>query len=139
MALNRTIYFANPENARTLGLSDTIRSDAYVYTALYTVTGAETLQIIDGIFHVDGSNTSGAINEVKMILDIAGNEIVMYCDNNIGAAALVNTTVTFADLSLGPITLATGDTITLKCVYPDAAGAYTANFKGTLFLADFTA
>ena len=139
MALYFRLPFPNPEKARTLGLSDTIQSDAYGYTALYTVTGAETLQIIDGIFHVDGSNTSGVLNEVKMILDISGKETVLHCDNNIGVSALINTTVTFADLSLGPITLATGDTITLKCIYPVAAGAYTANFKGTLFLADFTA
>lgn len=139
MALNRTIYFPNPLKAKTYGLSDTVRSDAYAYATIYTVTGAETLQIVDGVFQIDGTNDSGVLNEAKIILDISGKEIVLYCNNNIAGADIINTTVTFTDLSLAPIMLATGDTIKIKFIYPDAAGAYTANIKATIFLQDFTA
>lgn len=139
MALNRTIYFPNPTKARTYGLSDTVRSDAYVYTTIYTVTGAETLQIKDGIFQIDGSNTSGVINEAKIILDISGKEIVLFCDNNIADVAIINTTVTLSDLGLSNIVLATGDTIKIKFVYPNALGAYTASIKATIIVEDFTA
>lgn len=139
MALNRTIYFPNPTKAKTYGLSDTVRADNYAYTTIYTVTGSETLQIKDGIFHIYGSNTSGVVNGAKIILDISGKEIVIYSDNAIAGSADINITKTFTDLQLGPIILTTGDTIKIKFVYPVALGAYTASIKSTLFLDDFTA
>lgn len=140
MALNRTIYFPNPTKAKTYGLSDTVRADNYVYSTIYTVTGSETLQIRDGIFHIYGSNTSGVVNAAMIILDISGKEIVIYNDTAIAGAATINVTKTLAtDLQMSPIILATGDTIKIKFVYPVALGAYTANIKATLFIEDFTA
>lgn len=140
MALNRTIYFPNPTKNKTYGFSDTVRSDAYVYSTLYTVTGSETLQVRDLIFTIYGSNTSGVLNGALVILDIAGKEIVLYSDNAIAGAANINVTKSLAtDLQLAPIPLATGETIKIKFVYPVASGAYIAFIKATLILDDFTA
>ena len=139
MALNRTIYFPNPTKAKTYGLSDTVRSDAYAYATIYTVTGAETLNIAEGSFTIYGSNTSGVVNSGLVILDISGKETVVISDQNIGAAATIDRTVTLGELGLNNIVLATGDTIKIKYVYPNALGAYTAYIKATLFIQDYTA
>lgn len=140
MALNRTIYFPNPTKAKTYGISDTVRADNYVYSTIYTVTGAETLQIKDVIFTIYGSNTSGVVNGALVILDISGKEIVLYANNAIAGSADINVTKTMStDLQLAPIILTTGDTIKLKFVYPVALGAYIASIKATIITEDFTA
>jgi hypothetical protein len=139
MALNTRIYYPNVSKGKTLGLSDTIRSDAYAYATLYTVTISETLVIREGIFNIVGSNTSGTVNEGMIILDITGKEIVLYSENQIGASAYINETITLSDKGVNNITLVSGDTIKIKYVHPNALGAYTANIKATLFIDDYTA
>lgn len=139
MALNTKIYYPNVSKGKTIGLSDTIRSDAYAYTTLYTVTISETLVIREGIFQITGSNTSGVINQGMIILDISGKEIVLYSENEIGAAAYINEIITLSDKGVNNITLVSGDTIKIKYIYPNALGAYTANIKSTLFIDDYTA
>lgn len=141
MALNKLIYFANPTKARTLGLSDTIRADVYAYATIYTVLVTETLSIKDVVVNLFGENTSGAIADGRVILDISGKEIVLYSNNNIGVAALVNENITMStDIGISNIVLSTGDTIKLKYIYDSAgAGTYSATMKGTIILEDFTA
>lgn len=139
MALNRTIYFPNPTKAKTIGISDTVRSDAFAYATLYTVGGAETTRIAEGSFTIYGSNTSGAVNAGLVVLDISGKEIVLISDQNIAASDIIDNTITLGQLGLNNIQLATGDTIKIKYVYPNALGAYTAYIKATITLEDFTA
>lgn len=139
MALNRTIYFPNPTKAKTIGLSDTVRSDTYVYSTLYTVGGAETTRIAEGSFTIYGSNTSGVVNSGLVILDISGKEIVVISNQGIAGSATIDRTITLGELGLNNIQLATGDTIKIKYVYPNALGAYTSSIKATLLLEDFTA
>lgn len=139
MALNKTIYFPNPSKAKTIGLSDTVRSDTYVYSTLYTVGGSETTRIAEGSFTIYGSNTSGVVNSGLVILDISGKEIVVISNQNIAGSDTIDRTITLGELGLNNIQLATGDTIKIKYVYPNALGAYTAYIKATLLLEDFTA
>lgn len=139
MALNTRIYYPNVSKGKTIGLSDTIRSDAYAYATLYTVLVTETLVIREGVFSIYGSNTSGVINQGTVILDISGKEFVLYDYNQIGAAAYINETFTLGDRGLNNIPLVTGDTIKIKYVYPNALGAYTANIKSSLIIDDYTA
>lgn len=141
MALNKIISFANPSKARTLGLSDTIRSDVHAYAVIYTVLVTETLSIKDVVVNLFGSNTSGAVADGRVILDISGKEIVLYSNNNIGAAGLVNENITMSrDIGIYDIVLSTGDTIKLKYIYDSAgAGSYSATMKATIILEDFTA
>ena len=141
MALNKIINFANLSKARTLGLSDTIRSDVYAYAAIYTVLVTETLSIKDIVINIFGSNTSGAVADGRVILDISGKEFVLYSNNNIGAAALVNENITMSrDIGISDIVLSTGDTIKLKYIYDSSgAGTYTATMKAAIILEDYTA
>lgn len=139
MALNTKLYFPNPTKSRTLGLSGTIQSDAYSYSTLYTVLSTETLKIRDGVFQIQYNNTSGAVNEGYVILDISGKEIVVFSNNNIGASVRTSTIVTLSDLGISNVELAIGDTIKIKYIYPAAIGAYTGTIKATLFLDDYTA
>ena len=114
MALNKQLYMTNPTKARTLGLSDTIRSDAYGYATIYTVLSTETLVIRDGVFSIYGENTSGVLNQGTVILDISGKEFVLYNNNNIAGSDIINETFTLGDKGLQGIILATGDTIKIK-------------------------
>ncbi len=139
MALNKQIYLTNPTKSRTMGLSDTIRSDAYAYATLYTVLISETVLIRDGVFSISGTIDSPAANEGRVILDISGKEIVLYQNNVLPLLTVFNETFTLASLGLNNIILATGDTIKIKYVYPNALGAYTAIIKSTLFIEDYTA
>lgn len=139
MALNKQLYMTNPTKARTLGLSDTVRSDVYAYATIYTVLITETLVIRDGVFSIYGSNTSGVTNGALVILDISGKEFVLYSDNNIASSANINATFTLRDKGLEGIVLATGDTIKIKFIYPNASGAYTAFIKSALIVEDYTA
>jgi len=139
MALNKQIYLPNPTKARVMGLSDTIRSDAYAYTAIYTVLITETVKIRDAVFSISGVNDSPAVNEGRVILDISGKEIVLYQDTDIAISEIINETFTLSEKGLDGIILATGDTIKVKYIYPVAIAAYTAKIKTTLFIEDYTA
>ena len=139
MALNKQIYFPNPSKARIIGLSDTIRSDAYAYSTLYTVLVTETLSIKDGIFQFSLTNGADPQN-IYVTLDISGKEIVLYRGYGVTGLATVNDTVTLKDLNLGGIVLATGDTIKIKFTYENGITAPTdGDIKATLFIEDYTA
>lgn len=138
MALNTKIYFPNPTKARVMGFSDDIRVDSHSYTPIYTTTLTETVCIRDAIFAIN-IGTGADPQDIYCILDISGNEIVVYARHKIAGGTTVNENITLNDLGITNIFLAPGDTITVKLTYKTGTLAATGSIKTTLFIEDYTA
>lgn len=137
MALNRTIYFPNPSKSLTYGLNDSIRRDDYVYTAIFTVSGATTLKLSNGFFAID--YTVGATaQQIEVSIGI-GTKLIPLFKEYVGVGISGTSRFTLQDLGINDLFLATGDAVTIQFTYHDPANVPTGSIMATLYFEDYTA
>lgn len=136
MALNTSGSQANPLKAKTIGLSDTIQTDGHSYTTLLTVLANQTLKIDDGMVGITYKETGGVnIANLSFFITISGKRLPLLCEK-IDASAVGTFLINLKSIITTGITLATGDTIKLECVY-SGSGTVSGGVNATFLINDY--
>jgi len=138
MALNKIVYFPNPENGQSLGVQHSLATSTTTTATIYTVGAAEVKAVRS--FVITSQFLSGGTDDYGRVSLKIGSGYYNY-DTSINHVVdtLIDETVSSVSIDMSNIPLQVGDTITFATTLYDNSG--TALYKTSLLLVldDYTA
>lgn len=138
MALNKIVYFPNPENGQSLGVAHSLTTTTTTTATIYTVGPAEVKAVKS--FVITTRFLSGGTDDYgRFSLKIGSGYFNYDTNDNHALNVQIDDTISSVSIDMSNIPLQVGDTITFATTLYD--NSTTATYKTSLLLVldDYTA